>query len=332
MGQNIVVVGSSNTDMILKLDHIPRPGETILGGEFVTAAGGKGANQAVAAARAGGSVTFVARVGNDMFGKQAVAGLVERDINVDHVHYDDAPSGVALIFVARDGENSIGVGSGANSKLTPADVGTASGKFAVADVVILQLETPLETVHAAAELGHASGALVVLNPAPAQHLPEDLLRKVSILTPNETEAEILTGVKVTDEISCRRAADALIAKGVETVIITLGSRGAFVATAEADHLVAGFQVTPVDTTAAGDTFNGALAVAIAEGKSILEAVRFANAAAAISVTRFGAQPSAPSRAEIEALRSDHMSRDDDHNLYGPLSARPLVRTRERAEA
>lgn len=331
MGQNIVVVGSSNTDMILKLDHLPRPGETILGGEFITAAGGKGANQAVAAARAGGSVTFVARVGNDMFGKQAVAGLIEKGINVDHVQSDDTPSGVALIFVAKDGENSIGVGSGANSKLTPADVGKASGKFAVADVVILQLETPLETVHAAAELGHASGALVVLNPAPAQHLPEDLLRKVSILTPNETEAEILTGVKVTDEVSCRRAADVLIAKGVETVIITLGSRGAFVATADADHLVPGFKVTPVDTTAAGDTFNGALAVAIAEGKSILEAVRFANAAAAISVTRFGAQPSAPSRAEIDTLVSDRASQGVDLNFVDPQFDRPMTSARERAE-
>lgn len=319
MGQNIVVVGSSNTDMILKLDHIPQPGETILGGEFITAAGGKGANQAVAAARAGGSVTLVARVGNDMFGKQAVAGLVEKGINVDHVHYDDAPSGVALIFVAKDGENSIGVGSGANLKLTPNDVGKASAQFAVADVVILQLETPLQTVRAAAELGHASGALVILNPAPAQHLPADLLQKISILTPNETEAEILTGIKVVDDASCRRAADALLAQGLETVIITLGSRGAFVATAAAQQLVGGFKVTPVDTTAAGDTFNGALAVAIAEGMSILEAVRFANGAAAISVTRFGAQPSTPSRTEIDAQLSAHAVHDGEQTCVAQQS-------------
>lgn len=301
MKAKIVVVGSSNTDMILKLDRIPRPGETLLGGEFVTAAGGKGANQAVAAARAGGQVTLVARVGKDMFGEQAVAGFVESGINVDYVQYDKAASGVALIFVAKDGENSIGVGGGANSKLSPADVRKAKGAFANADVVIMQLETPLETVQAAADLAAANGARVILNPAPAQPLPDKLLKKISILTPNETEAELLTGIKVTDEVSCRRAADVLLGKGIKTVIITLGRRGSYVATATSAQLVPGFKVKPVDTTAAGDTFNGALAVALAEGVSMPDAVRFANAAGAISVTRLGAQPSAPKRSEIEKL-------------------------------
>ncbi len=302
MAKNIVVVGSSNTDMILKVNRIPRPGETILGGEFLTAAGGKGANQAVAAACAGGSVLMVARVGRDMFGERAVAGLVEKGICVDHVTYDDAPSGVALIFVAEDGENSIGVGGGANARLSPADVRNAKDKFASAGVVVLQLETPLETVQVAAELGRASGAIVILNPAPAQKLPDELLRNVSMITPNETEAELLTGIAVTDDASCRRAADVLLARGVGTVIITLGARGAYLATTDSQQLIPGFRVTPVDSTAAGDTFNGALAVAIAEGVSLAEAIRFANAAAAISVTRFGAQPSAPSRHEIEELR------------------------------
>src|SRR5882757_6614116 len=301
MKAKIVVVGSSNTDMILKLDRIPTPGETILGGEFVTAAGGKGANQAVAAAQAGGAVTFIARVGQDMFGEQAIAGFIRSGINVEHVQRDKVPSGVALIFVAKDGENSIGVGSGANAKLSPTDVRKAKTAFAVATAVVMQLETPRETVQAAADLAHAKGALVILNPAPAQPLPDSLLKKLSILTPNETEAELLTGIQVIDDASCSRAADILLRKGVKTVIITLGSRGAFVATTASKQLVPGFKVKPVDTTAAGDTFNGALAVALAEEMPMIDAVRFANAAAAISVTRMGAQPSAPEREEIEKL-------------------------------
>jgi ribokinase len=320
MKAKIVVVGSSNTDMILKLDRIPKPGETLLGGEFLTAAGGKGANQAVAAAKAGGAVKLVARVGKDMFGERAVAGFMDSGINVDYVQYDKSASGVALIFVAKDGENSIGVGGGANAKLSPADVRRAKGAFADADVVIMQLETPLETVQAAVDLAAASGARVILNPAPAQALPDKLLKKVSILTPNETEAELLTGVKVTDEASCTRAADILLGKGIKTVIITLGARGSFVATASSSELILGFKVNPVDTTAAGDTFNGALAVALAEGSSMPDAVRFANAAGAISVTRMGAQPSAPKRSEIEKLLSGAKTagkRGKSHALQGP---------------
>ncbi len=297
---SIIVVGSSNTDMIIKLDRIPRPGETILGGEFVTAAGGKGANQAVAAARAGGKVTFIGRVGCDMFGDEAIAGFRRDGINLKHLVRDaKAPSGAALIFVAKDGENSIAVAGGANGRLSPADVRKAKRAFANASAVIMQLETPLETVQAAAELAAKAGVRVILNPAPARSLPDKLLKLVSILTPNETEAELLTGIKVTDEKSAGQAADKLLAKGVETVILTLGARGAFVAGAGIRQLVAGFKVKPVDTTAAGDTFNGALVVALGESLALIDAVRFANAAAAISVTRLGAQPSAPSRKEID---------------------------------
>ena len=297
---SIIVVGSSNTDMIIKLDRIPRPGETILGGAFVTAAGGKGANQAVGAARAGGQVTFIARVGQDMFGEQAVDGFVKDGINVDHVTRDKTnPSGVALIFVAKDGENSIAVAGGANAKLSPADVKKAKAAFAGASVLVMQLETPLETVQAAAALAAKAGVPVILNPAPAQPLPDKLLECVSILTPNETEAELLTGIAVTDAATAAAAATILCARGVQTVIITLGARGAYVATESGGQLVPGFKVKAMDTTAAGDVFNGALAVALAEGKPLDLAVRFANAAAAISVTRLGAQPSAPTRREID---------------------------------
>lgn len=300
MKKPIVVVGSSNTDMIIQLARIPRPGETILGGEFTSAAGGKGANQAVAAARAGGNVTFIARVGKDIFGEQASAGFRKDGINVNFVIADKtAQSGVALIFVARGGENSIAVASGANAKLTPADVKRAARVIRAAVVLVAQLETPLETVQAAAEMAANAGVKFILNPAPARALPDALLKLVSVLTPNETEAEILTGIKVTDEASAAKAANKLLTRGVKTVILTLGSRGAFIADASGQQLVRGFKVKAVDTTAAGDTFNGALAVALAEGESLPNAVRFANAAAAISVTRLGAQPSAPKRLEIE---------------------------------
>lgn len=296
------MVGSSNTDMIIKLEHIPQAGETILGGEFATAAGGKGANQAVAAARAGGEVTFVARVGRDVFGEKAVGGFVEDGINVRHVTRDpSAPSGVALIFVAKDGENSIAVASGANSRLLPGDVRKANAAIAGARVVMMQLEIPVATVVAAAELAARANVPVILNPAPAQVLPNKLLKLVSILTPNESEAKLLTGITVTDEATAARAAGRLRERGVKTVILTLGARGAFVATNAEQWLVPGFRMKAVDTTAAGDVFNGALAVALGEGRALFDAVGFANAAAAISVTRVGAQPSAPKREEIELL-------------------------------
>lgn len=302
MSNTIVVVGSSNTDMILQMEHIPRPGETILGGRFSMAAGGKGANQAVGAARAGGNVVFVARVGDDMFGRQAIQGFKTDGINVDHAICDgEAPSGVALIFVADDGENSIGVASGANGRLSPQDVTAARDTIASADVLLMQLETPIETVRKAAEIASAAGVRVILNPAPARPLDDDLLRHVAILTPNESEAELLTGVKVDGPKGAAQAAKALMAKGIRTVLVTLGPAGAFVATPDSEQVVPGFKVKAVDTTAAGDIFNGALAVSLAEGKPLPDAVRFANAAAALSVTRLGAQPSAPKRADIESF-------------------------------
>lgn len=302
MSKSILVVGSSNTDMIIKLDRIPCPGETLLGGEFVVAPGGKGANQAVAAARAGGTVTFIARVGRDMFGDKAVEGFKKDRIKVNYILRDPkAPSGVALIFVAKDGENSIAVASGANGRLSPLDIRKARKAFETAQVLVMQLETPLETVTAAADLAKKQNTTVILNPAPARPLPDDLLSKLAFLTPNETEAELLTGIKVKDEITAGKAAKALLNKGVKSVVITLGAKGALLTTTEFTQLIPGFKVEPVDTTAAGDVFNGALAVALCEGKSLTEAVRFANAAGALSVTVMGAQPSAPTRRNIDKL-------------------------------
>jgi ribokinase len=298
----ILVLGSSNTDMIIKLARIPRPGETLLGGKFATAAGGKGANQAVAAARAGGDVAFIARLGRDMFGDQALAGFKADKIDTRHILRDPkAPSGVALIFVSESGENSIAVASGANARLTPADVRAAEAVFPGCKALLMQLETPLAAVTAAAKLAKKHGVPVILNPAPAPSgkLPPALLRLVSILTPNETEAEVLSGVKITDEASAGEAARALLGQGVETVIITLGAKGAYLHNTRTSGLIPGRTVKAVDTTAAGDTFNGALAVALAEGRDLREAVGFANTAAAISVTRLGAQPSAPARTEID---------------------------------
>ncbi len=306
MGSKIVVIGSSNTDMIVQTPYIPRPGETILGGTFNTAAGGKGANQAVSCARAGGCVTLVARVGKDMFGEQAVQGFCAHGINVDHVGQDPAaPSGVALIIVDEQGENSIAVASGANGNLSVADVEAAQGAISSAGIVLMQLEVPLATVEAGARMARAQGARVILNPAPAQALSDALLQDVTMLTPNETEARMLTGVEVRDEAGAQKAAEILIEKGVDSVIITLGAAGAYVHASDFQGMVPGFEVDPVDTTAAGDTFNGTLAAGLAEGMPLQPAVLFAHAAAALSVTKLGAQPSAPDRKTIDQFLSDH---------------------------
>jgi ribokinase len=296
----IVVVGSSNTDMILKVPRIPKPGETILGGKFSTAAGGKGANQAVAAARAGGSVTFLARVGDDLFGNKALKGFEEDDINIDHIKIDNnEPSGVALIYVDDEGENSIAVASGANLMLSVDDVLEVEEQIKSANILLMQLESPVETIKKAAGIAAQAGVKVILNPAPACPLDDSLLSSISIITPNESEAEILTGIAVNDIKDARVAASKLLEKGLDTVIITLGSKGALFQNSERSEIIAGFKVNAIDTTAAGDVFNGSLAVAIGEGMAMDSAVKFANAAAALSVTKLGAQPSAPFRDEIE---------------------------------
>jgi ribokinase len=300
--KNILVVGSSNTDMIIRVPRIPKPGETIIGREFAMAGGGKGANQAVAAARAGGRVTFVARVGDDVFGERALAGFEADGIDTRFVfRTPGSSSGIALINVDDRGENSISVASGANALLSVEDIERANEAFAAADILLLQLESPIGTVEAALRKARERGVPVVLNPAPARPLDDALLRLVSVLTPNEHEAEILTEIAVTDDLGAREAAARLRARGPRTVVITLGERGVYALSEGFEGLLPAFRVEPVDTTAAGDIFNGALAVALAEGLSMADALRFAQAAAAISVTRPGAQPSAPARAEIEAF-------------------------------
>lgn len=293
----LVVVGSSNTDLIVRSDRLPRPGETVLGGDLITAPGGKGANQAVAAARLGAAVTFVARVGRDMFGEAALENFQREGLDTRYVIRDaTAPSGVALIVVGLDGQNLIAVAPGANGRLTPDDIAAARPAIAEAKVVLLQLETPIDTVLAAAQAGRAAGVIVVLNPAPAptQPLPPALVAAVDILSPNETEASLLTG-----EPTPEAAAAALLKRGVKTVIVTLGEAGALITSqSEPARRVPGFQVRAVDTTAAGDAFNGGLGVALAHGRPLDAAVRYAHAVAALSVTKIGAQPSLPTFGEV----------------------------------
>ena len=306
MSKNILVLGSSNTDMIIKLKKIPKPGETVIGGKFSTAAGGKGANQAVAAARAGGNVTFIARVGSDIFGDTALKGFKNDGLNVDYVITDSVePSGVALIFVDENGENSIAVASGANAKLTPQDIKSCEHIIKENKFLLMQLETPIDTIETAAKIAAKNNVKVILNPAPAQKLNKELLKSVSIITPNETEAELLVGFPVTNEEDAERAAKVLMEMGIDIIIITLGSKGAFVLSDSFNGLVPSFFVKAVDSTAAGDVFNGALVVSLSEGKQIKDAVVFANAAAALSVTKMGAQTSAPRREDIEKLISSN---------------------------
>lgn len=296
---NITVIGSSNTDMIIKVPRIPKPGEIVLGGKFSTAPGGKGANQAVAAARSGGKVTFVARVGDDIFGEQALKGFKEDGINTEFIVKDkDAPSGIAQIFVAEDGESGIAVASGANLNLSVYDIIAAKEAILSSDILLMQLGIPLKTVQYAAKFAFDNGIKVILNPAPGQPLPIEILKTISILTPNEAEAAMLTGIKIEDEGAAEDAGKILMSKGVNKVIITIGKKGALILDSSGSELIGGFKVHAVDTTAAGDIFNGALAVALAEKKNIWEAVKFSNAAAALSVTKLGAQPAAPKRKEI----------------------------------
>ena len=295
----IVVIGSTNTDMVVKSRKIPSPGETILGGTFMMNPGGKGANQAVAAARLKGNVTFVTKMGNDLFGEQAKHIFDFEGIDSRYIVNDPKnPSGIALIMVDQNGENCIVVAPGSNGTLSAYDIAEDVYGDDPSDVFLMQLEVPVSTIEFVAQKVSERGNRVILNPAPARQLSDDLLNCVDIITPNEVEAEILTGIKVVDAASAEEAADKLMSTGVKNVIITMGAAGAFLHTDKVSKLIPVVPVRAVDTTAAGDVFNGALAVAISEGKDLEEAVVFANKAASISVTRMGAQASAPYRKEI----------------------------------
>ncbi len=295
----IVVVGSSNTDMVVQTPHLPAPGETVLGGTFFQAPGGKGANQAVAAARSGGSVTFIACVGTDNLGDQALAGFQAEGIDVSCIaRIDDVPSGIALIVVDNVGENSIAVASGANAHLLPTHIDAAEPVVDASDVLLVQLESSLDTVASAVRMASAKGKIVIVNPAPARFLPEDVWSGISVLTPNRTEAALLSELPFDNRADADGVARALMDRGAEAVVLTAGADGAYVASGGTAAWVPGFDVNPIDTTGAGDVFNGALAVALSDGAVLMEAVRFANAAAALSVMQAGAQPSAPHRTAI----------------------------------
>ena len=286
---SLVVLGSINADHILNLQSFPTPGETVTGNHYQVAFGGKGANQAVAAGRSGANIAFIACTGDDSIGESVRQQLATDNIDISPVSVIKGEStGVALIFVNGEGENVIGIHAGANAALSPA-------------LVEAQRERIAESVMAAAKIAHQNKTIVALNPAPARELPDELLALVDIITPNETEAEKLTGIRVENDEDAAKAAQVLHEKGIRTVLITLGSRGVWASVNGEGQRVPGFRVQAVDTIAAGDTFNGALITALLEEKPLPEAIRFAHAAAAIAVTRKGAQPSVPWREEIDAF-------------------------------
>ena len=298
----LVVLGSVNADHVLRVPHFPRPGETLTGHSYQVVPGGKGANQAVAAARLGAPVSFIARIGDDAIGQQMRQGFEQDGIDVSAVELDETlPTGIAIIYVSDEGENSIGISAEANGALSPAMVKRHEAMIADAHTLLLQLEVPLESVFEAAKLARSHGTRVVLNPAPARPLPAELLALVDLITPNQTEAELLTGVKVSDEASAAQAAARVHQMGISDVMITLGSQGVYCSNARQQQLIPGFRVEAVDTTAAGDTFNGALLAAELAGADFNVAVRFAHGAAALSVTKFGAQSSIPSKVEVDAF-------------------------------
>lgn len=300
MKPKVTVVGSYNTDLVVRSPRMPEKGETILGGPFFSGPGGTGANQAVAAARLGAEVTMVLKLGNDQFGDLAVKNLQEEKISLDYVfRTDESHTGVAFIIVDDTGENLIVVASGTNSLLTPADIDQAHRALVDADIVLFQLESPIETVQYAVKLAYEAGVTILLNPAPGRVLDSGILSMIDILTPNQTEAEIITGLSISTPEQEKAAADVLLTHGVKAAVLTLGAEGALLATRKGKRVIPGYEVHVVDTTGAGDAFNGALAVAVAEGRSLEDAVTFANATAALQVTRVGTAPAMPTRNEVE---------------------------------
>lgn len=291
----VVVIGSSNTDMTIKAERLPKPGETILGGIFVMGPGGKGANQAVAARRLGADVSFICKVGKDIFGDNAIEGYRKEGIDTSRILRSDKASGTALILVDAKAENCISVAPGANGDLSPEDIDSVADVIRSAGYLILQLEIPVESVLRAARIAHEAGVYVILNPAPACPLPKELFSYVSLITPNQTESALLTGVE--DDLDA--AVDRLMEMGVKDVVVTLGSKGSMVVSGGERTFVPSQKVNAVDTTAAGDTFCGALCVALSEGCSLVQAAQFATKASALTVQKMGAQDSIPYRSDIK---------------------------------
>ncbi len=300
---NIVVVGSLNMDLVVRAPHLPIPGETVLGSDFQTIPGGKGANQAVGATRLGANVTMIGCVGNDDFGQALRSNLKKEGIDTTHIlTIPDSPTGIAAITLDKDGQNCIVVASGANIKLTPEDVENAFSQIKEMDVVVLQLESPLDAVEAATRLGHERDAKIILNPAPARQLNDSLLALVDVLVPNESETSLLTNLPVDTPSQAESAAQSLFDKGVGSVILTLGSRGALVLDGNSSATqLSPHQVDVVDTTAAGDAFVAGLSVGLGEGMSLAEAAKLGNAAGALAITKLGAQPAMPLRVDTENL-------------------------------
>ena len=294
----ILVVGSSNTDMTVKTKYLPKPGETVLGNEFTMGPGGKGANQAVAASRLGGEVKFICKVGRDIFGDNAIAHYVDEKLDTDGILRSNLPSGVALISVDEKAENSIVVASGANGDLDEADIEASRKDLENCGILLLQLEIPVPSVLKAAKIAHEAGAMVVLNPAPACPLPDEVFRYVDLFIPNQTELGNYSGIDTADVAGAEKAAAAMQAKGVGKLIVTMGSKGALICEGGPSVFVPAKKVKAVDTTAAGDTFCGALCVAISEGKNLKEAAEFACSASALTVQKMGAQNSIPFRKDL----------------------------------
>ena len=294
--KKLVVIGSSNMDLVVSAEHFPLPGQTVLGNKFMTNFGGKGANQAVAASLLGGDVTFICKVGNDNYGREMIEKFQKDGIDTQYVTTtDQAATGIAVITVDANGENTIVVASGANGLLTSEDIRNAEPAISQADILLMQLETPVEPLCTAARIAHEKGKYVILNPAPAPKvpLPTALLSHIDLTIPNETEATSITGVEISDLQSAERALEALKKMGAKDAMITLGEKGVLAYEDDKVKLFPACKVQAIDTTAAGDTFCGALSVAICQGQGMQEAIAFANKAAAYTVQHEGAQCAMP---------------------------------------
>lgn len=297
--EKICVIGSLNMDLVVNVEEMPKKGQTLIGSKFREIPGGKGGNQAVAASRLGGDVYMIGKVGNDGFGDSLLKQLKADNINIDYVQVEEGPSGVALITVDKNAENSIVVSPGANFKLTENDIEKCIGGIKECSTVVIQLETPIDTIKYALQKSKELGKFTILNPAPAVKLSDDIIQNVDLLTPNETELEILSGISINNEEDIKKAANIMMEKGVKQLIVTLGSKGSLYLDKDTMEFKKSYKVEAIDTTAAGDTYTGALSVALSQNKTVDEAMDFASKAGAISVTRVGAQTSIPNLHDIE---------------------------------